>query len=134
MNIWDDDTKVKSLKEMWAAGRSCSQIARALGAGISRCAVMGKVSRLGLTREGGSITSTPKPKPNHAKPVAPPRAVKPAPIKKAQEPHPEPLGAPGEFVSGCQWMHGDVGGAQPWRMCGHPGKPWCPFHAQRAKA
>jgi len=38
------------LKVLWMQGLSCSQIARQLGGGISRNAVIGKVTRLGLAK------------------------------------------------------------------------------------
>src|SRR5665213_3160285 len=45
---WSDD-RVEQLKTLWTEGLSCSQIARALG-GVTRNAVIGKVTRLGLAR------------------------------------------------------------------------------------
>ena len=47
---WTDD-RVEQLKNLWTEGLSASQIARALG-GVTRNAVIGKLSRLNLTREG----------------------------------------------------------------------------------
>lgn len=41
---------VEALTEMWKAGKSASQIAEALGGGLSRNAVIGKVHRLGMAR------------------------------------------------------------------------------------
>src|SRR6185437_10813421 len=46
-NMWTDD-RVDQLKSLWTEGLSASQIARALGEGITRNAVIGKVHRLGL--------------------------------------------------------------------------------------
>lgn len=46
-NAWSDE-RTERLKDMWAAGRSASQIASNLG-GITRNAVIGKVHRLGLS-------------------------------------------------------------------------------------
>ena len=43
---WTDE-RVELLRKLWHDGLSCSQIAAELG-GISRCAVIGKVHRLGL--------------------------------------------------------------------------------------
>ena len=45
---WTDD-RVEVLSKLWRDGLSASQIARDLGHGITRNAVIGKVHRLGLT-------------------------------------------------------------------------------------
>jgi len=45
---WTDD-RVETLSKLWQEGASASQIARDLGGGITRNAVIGKVHRLGLT-------------------------------------------------------------------------------------
>lgn len=47
---WTDE-RVADLSKMWAAGMSCSQIAKKLG-GVTRNAVIGKVNRLGLGGRG----------------------------------------------------------------------------------
>ena len=44
---WTDD-KVELLRQLWLDGRSASQISAALGHGLTRNAVIGKVHRLGL--------------------------------------------------------------------------------------
>ena len=44
---WTDD-RVEALSRLWLEGRSASQIAAALGGGLTRNAVIGKVHRLGL--------------------------------------------------------------------------------------
>ncbi|GIX16685.1 MAG: global cell cycle regulator GcrA-like protein [Rhodothalassiaceae bacterium] len=44
---WTED-KIEKLKKLWAKGLSASQIAKELGEGFSRNAVIGKVHRLGL--------------------------------------------------------------------------------------
>ena len=45
---WDKETTA-ALELLWAEGVGCTGIAAALGHGITRNAVIGKVSRLGLT-------------------------------------------------------------------------------------
>ena len=45
---WTDDLNTQ-LRRLWLAGKSAAEISRELGQGISRNAVIGKVSRLGLT-------------------------------------------------------------------------------------
>jgi GcrA cell cycle regulator len=55
MNLGQSDwtvERVELLKQLWADGRSCSQIANEIG-GITRNAVIGKVHRMGLA---GRIT------------------------------------------------------------------------------
>ena len=45
---WNDET-IAALRQMWLEGKSASQVARILGGGVSRNAVIGKVHRLGLS-------------------------------------------------------------------------------------
>lgn len=45
---WTDD-RVELLAKLWSEGLSASQIASALGGGVTRNAVIGKVHRLGLS-------------------------------------------------------------------------------------
>lgn len=42
--------RTEKLIALWKEGRTAAWIARALGPGVSRCAVLGKVYRLGLAR------------------------------------------------------------------------------------
>lgn len=70
MSIWTEP-RVETLKSMWADGHSATQIACRLDCGLSRNAVIGKVSRLGLSKRktvtfrtnGSTIkrASTPRP-------------------------------------------------------------------------
>ena len=48
---WTDD-RVALLSKLWVEGLSASQIAAALGGGVTRNAVIGKVHRLGLSGRG----------------------------------------------------------------------------------
>lgn len=53
-SIWDDETRIKLLTELWVSGKSAGYIANELskdGIQISRNAVVGKVNRLALTRK-----------------------------------------------------------------------------------
>lgn len=47
--IWTPDN-TQRLISLWKEGRTAAWIAKALGPGVSRCAVLGKVYRLGLAR------------------------------------------------------------------------------------
>ena len=55
---WTDE-RVELLRQLWLDGKSASQISAALGAGLTRNAVIGKVHRLGLA--GRAKTSSPSP-------------------------------------------------------------------------
>lgn len=131
--------RIEELKYLASQGLSNSQIARALG-GLSRNAVIGKLHRMGLTTHNGPSRSprkislysqlhTPPPKePSQRK-----AKIRPAPVALADlGPEPDAI-APIETIvtNACQWIHGDPQ-IPGWRMCGHPGKPWCPYHRQRA--
>lgn len=43
-----DDARIEGLKRLWSEGYSCSQIAGQLGGGLTRNAVIGKATRIGL--------------------------------------------------------------------------------------
>jgi GcrA cell cycle regulator len=47
-SIWDDPKNVETLAAMWIEGASAGEIATALGQGVTRNAVIGKVTRLKL--------------------------------------------------------------------------------------
>lgn len=48
---WTDEA-VAALKDHWAAGLSCSQIATEMGQGLTRNSIIGKVTRLKLPKRG----------------------------------------------------------------------------------
>jgi GcrA cell cycle regulator len=77
---WTDE-RIDTLKTMWEAGQTASQIAEALG-GVSRNAVIGKAHRLGLQSRPSPV------KPNE--PAAAAAAPAPAPVVPLPEPEPEP--------------------------------------------
>jgi GcrA cell cycle regulator len=63
---WTDE-RVELLRQLWLDGKSASQISAALGAGLTRNAVIGKVHRLGLagrvkTSSPSSSASSPVPR------------------------------------------------------------------------
>jgi len=53
---WTDE-RIETLKTMWEAGQTASQIAEALGEGVSRNAVIGKAHRLGLQARPSPVKS-----------------------------------------------------------------------------
>ena len=81
---WTDD-RIDTLKTMWEAGQTASQIAEALG-GVSRNAVIGKAHRLGLQARPSPVKPN-EPSIDAGAKVAP---VLPAPLP-AQPVEPEPV-------------------------------------------
>ncbi|RDE05761.1 GcrA family cell cycle regulator [Sphingomonas aracearum] len=80
---WTDE-RIETLKKMWEAGQTASQIADELG-GVSRNAVIGKAHRLGLQSRPSPV------RPNEARPAEAPaaevRAEEPAPtVSEARQP------------------------------------------------
>jgi GcrA cell cycle regulator len=59
---WTDE-RVELLKQLWLDGKSASQISSALGAGLTRNAVIGKIHRLGLAGRPKSASSPAQPRP-----------------------------------------------------------------------
>ena len=73
---WTDE-RVELLRQLWLDGKSASQISAALGAGLTRNAVIGKVHRLGLA--GRAKTSAPSAGPAAPRPASQPRRSAPRP-------------------------------------------------------
>lgn len=59
MSKWTDE-KVSLLKDLWAKGMSADLIANRMGSGLTRCAVLGKVNRLGLSNRATTQRSKAK--------------------------------------------------------------------------
>lgn len=78
MMTWTEE-RIETLKKMWEAGQTASQIAEELG-GVSRNAVIGKAHRLELQARPSPV------RPNE--PAPPPPAPEPEPVMV--EPEPEP--------------------------------------------
>lgn len=98
--------RVSELKRHYFAGLSARQIAEAMGDGLTRNAVIGKTTRLGLT--------TPKPKASGR-------------LKQAAM-------VSGGFHRTCQWPFGDPG-EPDFHFCGEKaetGRPYCEKHCARA--
>ncbi|MFC5342920.1 GcrA family cell cycle regulator (plasmid) [Brevundimonas staleyi] len=141
---WTED-RVDSLKKLWIDGLSASQIARQLGGGVTRNAVIGKVHRLGLT--GRAEPSRPRraapmpPRPGRvaqARPRTspPPRPVPPPPARPAAARFDPALALDGTATAAtlgahmCKWPIGDPG-SDAFRFCGRPAPnrdPYCPEH------
>lgn len=149
---WTED-RVSALKKLWLEGQSASQIAKALGGGVTRNAVIGKVHRLGLS--GRAAPSQPtrttfrptRPRPAAAAPKAPaaPRrieAAQPRPATTPQPPQPLPPREPdlpgtatvmtlGAHM--CKWPIGDPTSAD-FSFCGRRASEgvYCVEHAKVA--
>ncbi|MCI4660733.1 MAG: GcrA cell cycle regulator [Neomegalonema sp.] len=88
---WTNE-RVEKLKELWAEGKTASQIAKELG-NVSRNAVIGKVHRLGLSNRNGTgkpaeqTAEAPQPEPVEEPVIAQPE--EPAAPTKAAEAEPE---------------------------------------------
>ncbi|WP_294218899.1 GcrA family cell cycle regulator [uncultured Sphingomonas sp.] len=94
---WTDE-RIDTLKTMWEAGQTASQIAEALG-GVSRNAVIGKAHRLGLQSRPSPV----KPNEPAAAPAPVPAAPEPEPVVAAPPapppPAPKPTPAPEPVVA-----------------------------------
>ena len=124
--------RIEHLKQAWANGLSQSQIAAQIN--VSRNAVAGKLSRLGLKRGRMKKDTTERPERKHTRLRVGPRP------QRVRLTDPEPLEAPREalhlvidqltFTEGgpgeCRYMTG------PETYCGLPparkGSPWCSTH------
>ncbi len=129
--IWTPEN-TQRLIALWKKGHTAAWIARALGPGVSRCAVLGKVYRLGLARG---------PEARRARPAAPPRAkrrrgegsasrpaapssgppriratVAPSAAMIATPPHPTTTILAVGFGQ-CRWPYGHVG-EEGFGLCG----------------
>ncbi|AYG94451.1 GcrA cell cycle regulator [Brevundimonas naejangsanensis] len=150
---WTED-RVGALKKLWLEGQSASQIAKALGGGVTRNAVIGKVHRLGLS--GRAAPSQParttfRPaRPRAAAPAAPvqapsaprrleaaaPRPVVAAPAPQAPSPAPELPGTATVLTLGahmCKWPIGDPS-TRDFSFCGRRASEgvYCVEHARVA--
>ena len=145
MSIWNDETKVARLTELWGQGHSASKIAQIMGL-ASRNVVIGKVHRLKLAGRPPRTGASKKP------PVA--RRMPPA-HKMARIPKQRVIREPGKPVKSemyvapplppnepaslgielldlkprdCRYPHGDG----PYTFCGHPvsdiERSYCDFH------
>ena len=144
---WTED-RVGALKKLWLEGQSASQIAKQLGGGVTRNAVIGKVHRLGLS--GRAAPSQParttfrpaRPRPTQA-PSAPRRIEAQAPRPAAPSvpaPRPAVLDLPGTATvltlgnHMCKWPIGDPS-TDGFTFCGRrmgDDGPYCVEHARVA--
>lgn len=126
---WTDE-RVTLLKQLWGEGKTAAEIAKVLGDGITRNAVIGKAHRLKLSSRLSPIQQNTVKKPKTES--APPRAFKPA-IKM-----PEYKGREVKMVDldsrMCRWPNGDPQ-EENFSFCGCDaiaGLPYCDTHARAA--
>ena len=93
---WTDE-RIDTLKTMWEAGQTASQIAEALG-GVSRNAVIGKAHRLGLQSRPSPVVSKEEARAQAAAAAAaaqgaasPDVAAEPMAVERQPDPAPEPV-------------------------------------------
>lgn len=152
MSVWTPEN-VELLKKLWAEGLSASQCATRLAAGISRNAVIGKVTRLGINRRSSTQRVRYTRSPN-AFGLGNKKQNRPAmpgvqPSRRGVQLDVDPfVPAQGEVViprekrktiqtlesDDCRWPIGDP--LKPdFHFCGKPkifGLPYCDHHARRA--
>ena len=118
-SAWTED-RIDRLRTLWLEGHSAARIARELGAGLTRSAVLGKVHRMSL--------SAGRPRPRGASAVvrSPPRDRRPPspPVSEALAgPAPVPDQGRTTLLSvrrcECRWPYGDPR-AEGFSLCGRP--------------
>ncbi|MNE38396.1 GcrA cell cycle regulator [compost metagenome] len=92
--IWTSE-RTEKLIALWKEGCTAAWIARVLGPGVSRCAVLGKVYRLGLARG---------PEARHAHPATVPRAKRRREEIVASQPAARPSGSCKARATGSSWL------------------------------
>lgn len=150
---WTDE-RTAILKNMWLAGSSASDIMHALGGGVTRSGVIGKVHRLKLPKRAKDVANTTRAQradaPRQREPVKPrgqkgqpkvnaivARASMPAKPLPAVEVLPSGIGLLALTPRTCRWPVGEATGAKQL-FCGahaslNDGQPYCPRHTAKAE-
>lgn len=148
---WTDE-RIALLRRLWSEGFSASEIARQIGS-TTRCAVLGKVNRLGLVRREHkhpmARRDCGRPKRHLAPPGSDARLVRtsegPPPSRitgKSPLPPPRDDDIPRKSLmelerGECRWRVDKPFGRDPYGFCGRealPGFAWCEQHAPRVYA
>ena len=126
---WTEE-RVALLKQLWGEGKTAAEIAKALGEGVTRNAVIGKAHRLKLSSRLSPIQQ-------NTKPAAKSAAEAPK-IKKAAVRQPEFKGKGVKMVElearMCRWPNGDPR-EENFSFCGCEtveGLPYCETHVRAA--
>jgi GcrA cell cycle regulator len=135
---WTEE-RVARLSELWSEGLSAAQIARQLGGGVTRNAIIGKIHRLGLS--GRAAPSRPGRQPKPIGPRARRRRshASPAPALPTALARVELVEAPGLATPltlaahACRWPVGDPR-SEAFTFCGRPARkgPYCAAHTAQA--
>jgi GcrA cell cycle regulator len=135
---WTPD-RIEQLTRLFDAGLTCSQIAREID--VSRNAVIGKISRLGLSRPKGDTGNR-----RQSDPHARARQNQVRVLRRILRAAAEPSAKEAEISDGqrcslfelspqnCRWPIGSPG-ADDFGFCGNEpaaGLPYCPGHARMA--
>lgn len=156
---WTDE-RINTLKKMWKEGKSAAEIAKTLGKGVTRNAVIGKAHRMGLSGRPSPIkkpapvkkevkvkekapVAAAAPKASPKKTVAsvakatPPSSAEAEELKKLERELPQ-IGGGVALIDlterMCKWPIGDPREAD-FSFCGRGirlGTPYCPEHAAMA--
>ncbi|MCZ8085799.1 MAG: GcrA family cell cycle regulator [Brevundimonas sp.] len=144
---WTEE-RVGALKKLWLEGQSASQIAKALGGGVTRNAVIGKVHRLGLSGRAApsqpvrTTFRTPRPRPQPTVQPSAPRRIEAVQPRAAVPAQPAPVIAPDLAGTAtvltlgahmCKWPIGDPG-SDGFSFCGRRAAEgvYCVEHARVA--
>lgn len=135
---WTPD-RIEQLTRLFEAGHSCSQIAGEIG--VTRNAVIGKLSRLGLSRPQGDTGSRRPPVPRGPRRTGQSRILRLLRAEAAPLPSDEQAGSDRQRCSllelspqNCRWPIGRPG-TDDFGFCGNDpvaGLPYCPGHARLA--
>ena len=149
---WTEE-RAEMAKQLWADGKSASAIAAALGGGVSRNAVIGKLHRLsGDYRDGrkvrvpGAAPKTKRTNPKNNNPTGfsgktrakakpkPPQPFKPAVVEEIIKPISLKVSLLALNDTMCKWPEGDPG-TEGFHFCGHRNwnnLPYCEYHSRIA--
>jgi len=147
MTAWDDKT-IELLKKLHKEGKSGRQIAMALGNGLSRNAIIGKLNRLGLSRGRDHRHDGPLMRRKKLRKNKPTQAQNPWPLLGKASVSSVPTAPYKELKTNekpsrnlmeldrndCRWPIGDPRSSD-FGFCGCeavPGLPYCETHRQRA--
>lgn len=129
---WTDD-RIEILRKLWDQGLTASQIAKELGEGVTRNAVIGKAHRLGLKSRPSPVKSDKKKAAVAKTSKAPAAPTKVAP-KKAVSKKSKRLGLLELTERTCKWPIGHPGEVD-FHFCGKDsinGHPYCAAHCEEA--
>lgn len=146
---WTDE-RVMLLKKLWIEGKTAAEIAKLIGGGVTRNAVIGKAHRLKLSGRISPIQENARPEAGVARAVAAPRKSPKSTVSKVSNReiiapvHIPPVeenycyGAGVQLVelkeSMCRWPIGDPK-EDGFKFCGGPseeGLPYCSHHCRVA--